>query len=95
MKSVKAHLDQSGGAGTFRSRLLGIVVLGHLDTHAGWARRKVKVLSETISSFKASSDVAPFFDTANGYAVFPNIGKASLTYEAAISGQDYSFKPAK
>lgn len=62
----------------YRSRLVVIVVLTFLVASAGSAARKVEDYSGTINDFKKSSDVAPFFDTAYGYAVFPSIGKAGL-----------------
>lgn len=61
-----------------RSKLVSILVLTLLVAGAGWAAREVEDYSQTINDFKKSSDVAPFFDTAYGYAVFPNIGKAGL-----------------
>lgn len=61
-----------------RSRIAVIVALTLLVAGAGWAAREVEDYSETINNFKKSSDVAPYFDTAYGYAVFPNIGKAGL-----------------
>jgi lipid-binding SYLF domain-containing protein len=42
------------------------------------AARKVKDYSATIDNFKKIPQVAKFFDTAHGYAVFPNIGKGGL-----------------
>jgi lipid-binding SYLF domain-containing protein len=40
--------------------------------------REVKDYSRTIENFKKIEVVAPFFDTAHGYAVFPTIGKGGL-----------------
>ena len=54
------------------------------------AKRKVEDYTETIDTFKQSSDVASYFDTAYGYAVFPTIGKAGLGVGAARGkGQVY------
>jgi lipid-binding SYLF domain-containing protein len=54
------------------------------------AKRKVEDYTQTIDTFKQSSDVAPYFDTAYGYAVFPTIGKAGLGIGAARGkGQVY------
>ena len=61
-----------------RSRFAFIIVLTLFVASAGWADREVEDFSQTINDFKKSSDVAPFFDTAYGFAVFPNIGKAGL-----------------
>jgi lipid-binding SYLF domain-containing protein len=60
-----------------RSFVLLIVLTLCLGS-AGWATRKVEDYSETINNFKKSSDVAPLFDHAYGYAVFPNIGRGGL-----------------
>lgn len=40
--------------------------------------RDVEDYSETIAEFKKASTVAPYFDSAYGYAVFPTIGKGGL-----------------
>jgi lipid-binding SYLF domain-containing protein len=40
--------------------------------------RKVKDYSETIANFKKIPQVAKFFDSAYGYAVFPTVGKGGL-----------------
>jgi len=69
--------------------ILAIMVLGLAS--ATWAARKVEDYSETINNFKQSSDVAPYFDSAHGYAVFPNIGKAGLGIGGAHGkGQVYT-----
>ncbi|MGB5551072.1 MAG: lipid-binding SYLF domain-containing protein, partial [Thermoanaerobaculia bacterium] len=53
--------------------------------------REVQDYSSTINNFKQSSDVAPFFDSAYGYAVFPTIGKGGLGIGAAHGkGQVYA-----
>jgi lipid-binding SYLF domain-containing protein len=62
-----------------RLRIIGITILAVLLlAGTASAAREVEDYSQTINDFKKSSDVAPFFDTAYGYAVFPNIGKAGL-----------------
>ncbi len=71
-----------------KSRLAVIVVLTlFLVASAGWAARIVEDYTETINNFKDSSDVAPFFDTAYGYAVFPNIGRGGLGSRGPCQGQ--------
>ena len=46
--------------------------------------------SETISVFSRSPQVAPFFNDAFGYAVFPTVGKGGLVVGAAYGrGQVY------
>jgi lipid-binding SYLF domain-containing protein len=53
--------------------------------------REVKDYTGTINDFKESSDVAPFFNTAYGYAVFPSIAKGGLGIGAAHgNGQVYA-----
>jgi lipid-binding SYLF domain-containing protein len=54
----------------------GLVVLVlALPASAG---REVKDYSKSIDDFKKIAVVAPFFDDAHGYAVFPSIGKGGL-----------------
>lgn len=54
------------------------------------ADREVEDYSETINMFKENATVAPFFDSAYAYAVFPTIGKGGLGIGAARgSGQVY------
>jgi lipid-binding SYLF domain-containing protein len=56
-----------------------------LPTHA-WADE----YDDTIALFKSSKDVAPFFEKAYGYAVFPTIGKGGLGIGGAYGkGQVY------
>lgn len=55
-----------------------ILVLCFVIASSSWADRKIEDYTETINNFKQSSDVVDFFDTAYGFAVFPNIGKAGL-----------------
>jgi len=62
----------------FARRFSVFVLLSLFVAGAGWAARNVEDYSETINNFKKSSDVVDFFDTAYGYAVFPNIGKGGL-----------------
>ena len=61
----------------YRRNLAFIVVLTLALAGASFAR-EVQDYSSTINNFKQSSDVAPFFDSAYGYAVFPTIGKGGL-----------------
>lgn len=61
-----------------RRNLILLVVLALCLAAPGWAKRKVEDYSETINNFKASADVAPLFDTAFGYAVFPSIGRGGM-----------------
>ena len=42
------------------------------------AKRKVQDYSATIENFKKIPVVAPFFNSAHAYAVFPSIGKGGL-----------------
>ena len=72
-----------------RTLVLGlIVVLCFAAT--GWAKRTQKDYDNTIEIFKSVSGVAPFFDRAYGYAVFPSIGKGGLGIGAAHGkGQVY------
>ena len=45
---------------------------------SAFADRKVKDYAETIDMFKGSATVAPFFESAYGYATFPTIGKGGF-----------------
>jgi lipid-binding SYLF domain-containing protein len=49
-----------------------------LFANAAWAAKEVTDYSETIAEFKKSAVVAPFFDSAYGYALFPTIGKGGF-----------------
>src|SRR5688572_5858903 len=40
--------------------------------------KEVKDYSATIAEFKKITVVAPFFESAHGYAVFPTVGKGGL-----------------
>lgn len=74
----------------FRRSLFLIAVLIFSLAATASAKRKVQDYTDAIDTFKESSDVAPYFDTAYGYAVFPNIGKAGLGVGAARGkGQVY------
>lgn len=57
--------------------LVGALVLAGAGL-AAQAARKVEDYSKTIGEFKKISVVAPFFDSAYGYAVFPTVGKGGL-----------------
>ena len=51
---------------------------------------EVKDYSSTISVFKSSPNVQPFFKNAYGYAVFPTVGKAAFIVGGAYGeGQVY------
>jgi lipid-binding SYLF domain-containing protein len=53
-------------------------------------KREVKDYSGTIENFKKIEAVAPFFESAYGYAVFPTIGKGGLGVGASHGkGQVY------
>ncbi|HEX5043511.1 MAG TPA: lipid-binding SYLF domain-containing protein [Candidatus Polarisedimenticolaceae bacterium] len=72
-----------------RKTLLGALALfgTALAVHAA---RKVEDYSKTIAEFKKISVVAPFFDSAYGYAVFPTVGKGGLGIGASHGkGQVY------
>jgi len=72
-----------------RRSLILMIVLTLTLVSAGFAR-EVQDYSSTIDNFKQSSDVAPFFDSAYGYAVFPTIGKGGLGIGASHGkGQVY------
>jgi len=54
------------------------------------ADREVEDYSEAIDIFKSNEVAAPFFSSAYGYAVFPNIGKGGMGIGAARGqGQVY------
>lgn len=73
-----------------RRTLILTVGLITLLAATGWAEREVEDYGQTINDFKKSADVAPFFDTAYGYAVFPTIGRAGLGVGASHGkGQVY------
>jgi lipid-binding SYLF domain-containing protein len=66
-----------------------IAVLVTLPALAG--DRKVEDYSSTIAEFKKIPDVAKFFGAANGYAVFPTVGKGGLGIGASHGkGQVYT-----
>ena len=62
-----------------KARIISMLVLltGVLAWPA-WAADKVEDYSATIAEFKKSPEVAPFFGSAYGYALFPTIGKGGL-----------------
>jgi hypothetical protein len=67
--------------GTFLLLISGIV-------HAGQA---VQDYSGTINMFKGNQTVAPYFNSAYGYAVFPTIGKGAVGIGGAHGkGQVYT-----
>jgi hypothetical protein len=71
-------------------RALAVMVVLTLALVGASSAREVKDYTGTINDFKASSDVRPFFDTAYGYALFPNIAKGGLGVGAAHGkGQVY------
>jgi lipid-binding SYLF domain-containing protein len=46
---------------------------------AGWDPNEAKEAQEAIAAFKATDpELQTFFDKAQGYAVFPSVGKASM-----------------
>jgi len=74
----------------YRRNLALMVVLTLALAGTSFAR-EVQDYSSTINNFKQSSDVAPFFDSAYGYAVFPTIGKGGLGIGASHGkGQVYA-----
>ena len=74
----------------FRRSLILMVVLTLALVGTSFAR-EVQDYSSTIDNFKQSSDVAPFFGSAYGYAVFPTIGKGGLGIGASHGkGQVYA-----
>lgn len=56
--------------------VLALAILGALP--AARAARKVEDYSKTIAEFKKIEVVAPFFESAHAYAVFPTVGKGGL-----------------
>ena len=65
-------------------------VIFMLASASALAEREVEDYSDTIDMFKQNPTVAPFFDSAYGYAVFPTIGKGGLGFGAAHgAGQVY------
>jgi lipid-binding SYLF domain-containing protein len=66
--------------------LLALTLLVPLSAGAA----DVKDYSNTISVFKSSPSVQPFFKNAYGYAVFPTVGKAAFIVGGAFGeGQVY------
>lgn len=71
-------------------RSLALMVVLTLSLVGTGLAREVQDYSSTINNFKQSSDVAPFFDSAYGYALFPTIGKGGLGIGASHGkGQVY------
>jgi lipid-binding SYLF domain-containing protein len=67
---------------------LGIALM--LAVPASAKKRTVEDYSKTINDFKSIEAVAPFFESAYGYAVFPTIGKGGLGVGASHGkGQVY------
>ena len=56
--------------------VLTLAILGALPVAR--AARKVEDYSKTIAEFKKIGVVAPFFESAHAYAVFPTVGKGGL-----------------
>jgi len=68
--------------------LVAVLILCLVAT--SWAKPRAGDYTKTIDIFKSVSGVAPFFDSAYGYAVFPSIGKGGLGIGAAHGkGQVY------
>jgi lipid-binding SYLF domain-containing protein len=67
----------------YRRSLILVAILSLCLVGTGWAKRTEEDYSHTIEIFKSVSGVAPFFDSAYGYAVFPSIGKGGLGIGAA------------
>ena len=73
----------------YRSLVL-LVALTCCLTGAVWAADEVEDAPKAVQVFKSIEGVAPYFDTAYGYAVFPHIGKGGLGVGAARGkGQVY------
>jgi lipid-binding SYLF domain-containing protein len=70
-----------------RGALLAAVMLGASSTAVA---QKVEDFSETIDLFKGIAQVAPYFESAYGYAVWDRIGRGGLGIGAARGrGQVY------
>jgi len=73
-----------------RRSLVLVVVLGLCLFGTSWAADEVEDAPKAIQVFKSIDGVAPYFDTAYGFAVFPHIGKGGLGVGAARGkGQVY------
>ena len=69
--------------------ILLIVLLVSVISHSTFAA-KVEDYSSTIKVFRESPEVAKFFESAYGYAVFPSIGKAGFIVGGSYgNGQVY------
>ena len=69
-------------------------VIFMLVSGAAIADREVEDYSEAIDIFKSNEVAAPFFSSAYGYAVFPNIGKGGMGIGAA-RGQGQVYRSGK
>jgi len=73
-----------------RARLGIVLVALLLALPAAAKKRTVRDYSKTINDFRQIEAVAPFFQSAYGYAVFPTIGKGGLGIGASHGkGQVY------
>lgn len=76
MKIVRFHM----------SAVLAVAAIAFMSFSASAATD----YSDTLSKFKASPQVQPFFENAYGYAVFPTVGKGGLGIGGAYGeGQVY------
>jgi lipid-binding SYLF domain-containing protein len=76
---------------TFRTAVLVGLAVALVALPALAKKRTVKDYSETIEDFRSIDAVAPFFQSAVGYAVFPTIGKGGLGVGGSHGkGQVYS-----
>jgi lipid-binding SYLF domain-containing protein len=56
-----------------------IALVFAFGTSSGWADEKdEKAYADTIAKFKANEGVAPYFDSAYGYGIWPTIAKGGL-----------------
>jgi lipid-binding SYLF domain-containing protein len=67
-----------------------VAAIAALMVANGASAKQAEDYAETINNFKQIENVAPFFKTAYGYAVFPTVGKAGLGIGGAYGkGQVY------
>jgi lipid-binding SYLF domain-containing protein len=64
----------------------GLVRVAAQDKDAKDAQKEAQEVSTAITNFKADADIAKWFDTAYGYAVFPSITKAAVVVGGAGGG---------